>query len=95
MIKYYKFSYDFFKYFSSLNLKYLKLTKMDITRFAIKLHILLMLMIKKRSPINLQYNFNPLGDVGSWKDNSKSVYNGGWEWGIAAILITKLNIYLE
>ena len=35
--KYYKFSYLFSLYFSSLNLKYLKLTKMDITRFAMKL----------------------------------------------------------
>ena len=35
--KYYKFSYYFSLYFSSLNLKYLKLTKMDITHFAIKL----------------------------------------------------------
>ena len=30
----------FYLYFSNLNLKYLKLTKMDITRFAMKLFIL-------------------------------------------------------
>ena len=36
--KYYTFSYHFlYLYFSSLNLKYLKLTKMDMTRFAMKL----------------------------------------------------------
>ena len=38
--KYHKFSYYFpYKYFSSLNLKYLKFTKLDITRFAMKLFI--------------------------------------------------------
>ena len=35
--KYYKFAL----YFSSLNIKYLKLTKMELTRFAMKLFIYL------------------------------------------------------
>ena len=35
--KYNKFSYYFSLYFSSLNLKYLKLTKMELSRFAMKL----------------------------------------------------------
>ena len=39
--KYYKFSYYFRLYFSSLNLKYLKLTKMELIRFAMKLFIIL------------------------------------------------------
>ena len=37
--KYYKLSHYFLLYFSRLNLKYLKLTKLDITRFAMKLFI--------------------------------------------------------
>ena len=35
-----KFSDTFSLYFSSLHLKYLKLTKMDLTRFAMKLFIM-------------------------------------------------------
>ena len=35
--KYYKFSYYFLYIYSSLNLKYLKLTKMELSRFAMKL----------------------------------------------------------
>ena len=37
--KYYKFSYYFLYISASLNLKYLKLTKMELSRFAMKLFI--------------------------------------------------------
>ena len=39
--KYHTFSYYFSLYFSNLNIKYLKLTEMDLTRFAMKLFIFL------------------------------------------------------
>ena len=37
--KHHKLSYYLLKYFSSLKLKHLKLTKMDLTQFAMKLFI--------------------------------------------------------
>ena len=56
MIKVLQIFLLFSLYFSSLNLKYLKLTKMDITRFAMKLFIFFIAEALSDPLLNLPFN---------------------------------------